>query len=165
LILLPSIKIVDDLFFPEDRIVLNFRGYNPLAVCNIIKPLLIKILKVEAKDTIEKVFRWDRSSDPRSFYNFWTVDKEQDRWSSVFLKVVIQGHQHSKTKEGNVRIELYGWLETKYEYSNFLQRMVWLTYNRIFYYKKRRDYMDKGRGYVFRLKNELIETLKMPKIA
>lgn len=162
---MPSISIVDDILAPQDKIVLTFSGENPFSVCKIIRPLLQRVLQVESKDTYERVFKWDSTVNPRSFYNIWTTNKEEDRWTVYAIKIVIQGTEDINTKKGSVTIELSGWLRTTYEYSNFLQRALWLFYNRVFYYKNRREYMIRGKEYLFKLRDEIMETLKMPKMA
>ena len=158
-----SIKIIDGVFAPYERIVLNFKGYEPVKVCGMIRSTFESILQVETKDMFERLFKWDITDDPRSFYNFWTVNKELDKWSTFVVKVVIQGEQHTKTKMGKIRIEFYGYIETEYNYANFLQRALWLLYNRIFYYKERRMYIERGKEWLFKLRERIMSAIKMPK--
>lgn len=160
---MPKITIVDDLFSPDEKIVINFTGKNPFKVCQIIRPLFEKIVQVEGKDTFERVFKWDITEDPRGFYNFWHVLKEEDKWTTIRLKAIIQGKQHTKTLIGNVRIELTGHIETTYDYNNFIQRAFWLFYNRFFYYKRKRQYLERGREYVYAVRDEIYRELKIPR--
>lgn len=160
---MPKVSMVDDIFSPDDKITLNYAGSNPFRVCQIIRPLFEKVMQVEGKDTFERIFKWDITEDPRSFYNMWTVLKEEDRWTKVIGKAVIQGKQHTKTKSGNVRIEISGYVETTYDYNNFLQRIFWAIYNNFFYHKRRRQYMERGKEYLLTVSNEISKELKIPK--
>ncbi len=162
---MPSISIVDDLLYPRDKIEIKFSGENVASICNLIRPILERVLQVEAKDTYERILKWDSTSNPRSFYNEWTTNKEEDKWTVYSFKIIIKGNQDINTKKGNVSIEIYSWLRTSYEYSNFIQRFLWILYNRIFYYKRRREYIERGKWLTFQLRDEIMKALNIPKIA
>lgn len=163
LVVMPKLTMVEDLFSPNESIVINFSGSNPFNACQLVKPLMERVMQVESKDTYERVFKWDITADPRSFYNFWTTNKEEDKWSKILVKVTIQGKQHTQTKKGNVRIEISGFLETSYEYSNPFQKWFWYLYNRMFYFKRRRQYMERGREYMFMIRDEIFREMKIPR--
>ena len=160
---MPEIIITEDLLSPEDKITTNFTGQNPLRICQNMKLLFEKVMQVEGKDTFERVFKWDMLEEPRSFFNLWTALREEDLWTKIIGKAVLQGKQNSKTKAGTIKIEISGYLETKFEYSNFLQKAFWLAYNYMFYWKRRRQYMERGREYLFTMMNEITRELKIPK--
>jgi len=162
---MPSISIVDDLLYPRDKIEIKFSGENVASICNLIRPILERVLQVEAKDTYERLLKWDSTSNPRSFYNEWTTNKEEDKWTAYSFKIIIKGNQDTNTKKGNVSIEIYSWLRTSYEYSNFIQRFLWTLYNQIFYYKRRREYIERGKWLTFQLRDEIMKALNIPKIA
>jgi hypothetical protein len=161
---MPSISIVDDLLYPRDKIEIKFSGENVASICNLIRPILERVLQVEAKDTYERLLKWDSTSNPRSFYNEWTTNKEEDKWTVYSFKIIIKGSQDINTRKGNVTIEIYSWLKTSYEYSNFIQRFLWILYNRVFYYKRRREYMERGKWLTFQLRDEIMKALNIPKI-
>jgi hypothetical protein len=161
---MPSISIVDDLLYPRDKIEIKFSGENVASICNLIRPILESVLQVEAKDTYERLLKWDSTSNPRSFYNEWTTNKEEDKWTVYSFKIIIKGSQDINTRKGNVTIEIYSWLKTSYEYSNFIQRFLWILYNRVFYYKRRREYMERGKWLTFQLRDEIMKALNIPKI-
>jgi hypothetical protein len=160
---MPKLEFVDDLFAPSDAIVINYSGSNPFRVAQIIKPLMEKIVQVESKDTFERVFKWDITEDPRSFYDFWHCVKEEDKWTGVLIKVTIQGKQHSQTKKGNVRIEITGFLQTRFDYNNIFQQIFWTFYNKTFYYKRRRQYLERGKEYIFAIRDEIFREMKIPR--
>lgn len=160
---MPKLMLVDDLFTPSDAIVINYSGSNTFKATQIIKPLMEKIVQVESKDTFERIFKWDITNDPRAFYDFWHCIKEEDKWTSILIKVTLQGTQHTQTRKGNLRIEMTGFLQTNYEYSNSLQKLFWMFYNKTFYYKRRRQYLERGKEYVYAIRDELYRELKIPR--
>ena len=160
-----KIMISDDIFSPNESIIINYTGSNTFRVCQIVRPLMEKIMQVESKDIFERVFKWDILEENRAFVNFWTTKKEEDKWTGVLIKFVIQGRQHAQTKKGNVRIEISGYLETSYEYSNPFQLAFWKVYNKMFYYKRRRQYLERGREYAYAIRDEILKEMKIPREA
>lgn len=159
-----KLLIIDDILAPEETIVISYKGDNPIKICDKIKGWLRRIFMVETKDLYERIFKISKLGEVRDFYNMWHVEKGKDSWSKIFCKVIIDGKQDWKTKKGSVKIEITAWLQTKYEYNNFLQRAFWLIYNRLFYYKQRRVYIQEGRMLVEALKNEIYKALGIPKL-
>jgi len=154
-----KLEIVDDLLLPNETIVLRYTGPNPLRVCNLIPDLAEVVLEIEAKDVIEKVFKFDATGDPRWFYDVLSCQKGFDRWTKFARRFLVQGEQEVKTGKGNVEIRITGWLITSFEYSNFLQRAFWLFFNHAFYYRVRRRYYYIARDYLMRMRSELMEAL------
>jgi len=161
---MPKLLIIDDILAPEESIVINYKGDNPIQVVHKISGWLKSVFMVETKDVYERQFKISKLGDVRDFFNLWHVEKSKDKWSKIFCKVVIDGKQSWSTKKGSVRIEITAWLQTSYNYSNFIQRSFWLLYNRIFYYKMRRKYIQEGRTLVETLKDEIYKALKIPKL-
>ena len=75
------------------------------------------------------------------------------------MKITIQGAQSTKDLTGWVKIKIYGTVETKYEYSNFIQRSFWWTYNYLFYYKQRRDYIEYAKDLIYEMMDNFKEAL------
>ena len=161
---MPSLTIVDNILYPRDKLVIRYTGENVKEVCNIIRPILERVLQVEAKDTYERILKWDSTSNPRSFYNEWTTNKEEDKWTVYSFKIIAQGTHDINTNRGSVTIEIYAWLRTSYDYSNFIQRFFWSLYNKFFYYRRRREYLEQGRMLTFELRDAFMQALKIPKL-
>ena len=111
-------------------------------------------MKISSKDLFEHDVRWDVSSDPRDFYGKWMGKRKDDRWTTSFIRVLVQGKQDSKTKEGNVDIQIKGTIKTKYQYSHFIQKWFWWTFNRSFYYKQRRMVLDANKDDMLLIKRK-----------
>ena len=149
-----EIKIQDDLLAPSSKYVVKFKGHKPFEVINMLPRLVKNILHISSKDFWEEDIRWDITEEPREFFALLRSRKRFDKWSKVELKFTIRGHQSSKDGFGDIEVEIEGTLDTKYLYSNFLQRGLWWSFNRMFYHKQRRMYMDEGQDFCKKIKIE-----------
>jgi hypothetical protein len=154
-----ELTLIDDILAPKDTIVINFKGKDPYKVVLSIQKLLVGVVKLETKDVYETDSRWNLIADPRDFYSVWIAKKEEDKWSTTVLRVIIQGAQSMKDKTGWTRIELKGNLITKYKFSNFFQRSFWWFYNKMFYYKQRRIYIELRKDNLHEVRNMLMDSL------
>lgn len=156
---MPTIKIIDDVLAPKDYITINYKGKNPFLVCTMFLDFLKNIMKISGVDLYEVDVRWDITSDPRPFYGMWYGKRNEDRWTVTRLKIRAQGAQRSKDKMGEITIQLKGWVETAYTYTNFIQKSFWWFFNYMFYYKQRRKYIDFSKDNIYQLREKITETL------
>lgn len=156
---MPEILIVDDTLAPQDFVSINYQGREPYAVCTKIPRWLVDTWKISGKDVFELDIRWDVTSEPRTFYGYWRARKEYDRWTLARVKVRAQGAQSSKDRTGWLNIVIDGFIETKYEYTNFIQKSFWWFYNYLFYYKQRRNYIDFEKDTILALREKILRTL------
>jgi hypothetical protein len=154
-----SLKFKDQLLAPERKIVISYKGKNPFKPCPMARQLLKYRMKISSKDIWEDESRWDVTGDPRDFYHVIRARREMDNWSYIYIRLRIQGAQHSTDRTGWVKIWLEGWVETKFDYSNFIQRSLWLLFNYLFYYKQRRKYLDFGKDMIYQIRQDLMEAL------
>ncbi len=156
---MPKIEIIDDILAPSEMIRIKFKGKNPFAVCTLFPGLFKDVMRISGVDLRENDIRWDITADPREFYGMWQGKRKEDRWTTSFIRVVAQGAQSSKDKTGWLDLQLKGYVRTKYEYSNFLQKSFWWFFNYMFYYKQRRNYIDFSKDNIYRLKEIIERTL------
>src|SRR3989338_6835411 len=150
-----TIEIIDDILAPSDTLKFKFKGKNPFTAMAITPGLIKETMKISAKDLFEHDIRWDVSGEPRDFYGKWMGKRKDDRWTVSFIRVLIQGKQDSKTKEGNAEIQIKGTIKTEYNYANFIHKWFWWVYNRSFYYKQRRMYIDSNKDDMLTIKRKL----------
>ena len=158
-----EITIVDDLLAPEDFITISFKGKNPFSVCTMVPNLLRDVLKVTGQDVFESDLRWDITADNRDFYGVWWGKRGEDKWTTTRVKVRAQGSQNVKDKTGWITIILKGWLETKYEYTNFVQKSFWWFFNYMFYYKQRRRYIEFSKDNIYTMRERMTKILGIPR--
>lgn len=154
-----QLEIVDDILAPSDTLKIRTEGKHPFKAVPAVVPILKKVLKITTKDTLSTDIRWDVSDDPRGFYGRWQGKRREDRWTSTIVRVIVQGEQSSKDKSGWVRIEIKGIVETSFDFSNFIERAFWFAYNRLFYYKQRRKYVDDAKTDMYDIREEFTSLL------
>jgi len=159
--LMPELKILDDLQAPGDTLKVRFKGPNPAAVLGMIPELLKNVMKISSKDTFETDMRWDAIGSDNGFYGVWMGKRGEDNWTKTFIRVLVQGDQSIADKTGKFELQLKGFIETSYNYSNSFQRMFWLFYNRHFYNEQRRKYIEEGKQDMFDIKEEIMSRFKI----
>ena len=160
---MPRINIIDDIMAPSDVIRINFRGAYPFKVVTMVPTMLRDVMKITGVDLYERDIRWDFNVDPRDFYGYWIGKRKEDRWSTTFVIVIVQGAQSSKDKTGWVNIIIKGNVQTKYEYTNFMQKSFWWFYNLMFYFKQRRAYIEFAKDNIFKMRDILTRALGVPR--
>jgi len=158
---MPTIKIADDILSPKNKIRISYKGKNSFFPVTIIPTMLKDILRISGKDLFAKDLRWDATADAKQCYCVWYAKYEEDRWTDIMFKVTLQGAQNSSDKMGWINIDLEGKVTTEFEYSNFLQKALWFIFNRMFYYKQRRMYMEEGKEYIYKFREELLHAMKL----
>ncbi len=158
-----EINIVDDILAPSEVITMNFRGQYPFKVVTMVPMMLRDVMKISGVDIFERDIRWDFNVDPRDFYGYWVGRRSEDRWTTTFVLVIIQGAQASKDKTGWVNIRIKGTVQTHYQYSNFLQKSFWWFYNLMFYYKQRRQYIEWSKDNIYKMREVLTKALGIPR--
>lgn len=154
-----KITIIDDILAPSDKCIVRYKGPNPFVAFAMFPRVIRDVMKVTGKDTFETDVRWDSSEDPRGFYGMWYCKRGEDTWTKTQIRAIAQGAQSLKDKEGWLYLELKGNVITSYDYTNFVQRSFWWFYNRTFYYKQRRKYIDFAKDDIFRIRDRVLRAL------
>jgi len=154
-----KINVIDDILAPADTIKVHYEGKNPFKVFDMPRGLLRDVMKISAKDILETDARWDILADPRAFYGMWMGKRTEDQWTKTNIRIIIQGEQDMKTRFGWLDIRFKGTVETKYEFTNFIQRGFWWTYNRTFYYSQRRRYLEYAKDNIYDIRRKMQEAL------
>ncbi len=160
---MPKITIVDDILAPSEVIRINFRGSYPFKVVTMVPTMLRDVMKITGVDLFERDVRWDFSNDPRAFYGYWIGKRGEDRWTTTYVTVIVQGEQSSRDKTGSVTIQLKGTVQTRYDYTNFIQKSFWWFYSLMFYYKQRRNYIEYAKDNVYKMRDILTRALGVPR--
>ncbi|MBI2173418.1 MAG: hypothetical protein HYT73_04420 [Candidatus Aenigmarchaeota archaeon] len=154
-----TINIVDDILAPADTIKLHYEGKNTFRVFDMVRGLLRDVMKISSKDILETDARWDVFADPRAFYGMWMGKRKEDQWTMTYIRIIMQGEMDMKTRLGWLDVRLKGTVETKYQWTNFIQRGFWWTYNRTFYYKQRRMYLEFAKDNVYTIRRKMQQAL------
>ena len=147
----------DDCLAPRGQIKIEYRGKDPFGMFLKAKPIIQRIFEIETKDFWERDFRWDMTSDPRSFYIRTYANKGVDFRSSILGEIIYQGLQPADPdKDGSMIILISAKLKTEFNFLTPIQKLPFYRglirlYNFVFYNRVRRNYL-----YVC---NQLIEKL------
>jgi len=165
---MPKFMMQDDCFAPYGKVELKFRGPDPFSVYRKATGIIMEIFELEEKDVWERDFRWDTTSEPRSFFVRIIVNKGLDLHSNMRVEIVFQGKQPSDQKqEGQMVIGFYPRLNTEFEMKTFLRKLpIYRGFLRLylffFYNSVRRSYLKQCREYTQRLMQAFRELTSMP---
>lgn len=154
----PSLTIIDDILAPSDRLKVKFKGANPASILGMAPGMIKDIMKIPGKDLLETDIRWDVTDG--SFYGVWMGKRTEDRWTTTYIRVIAQGIQN-KEGFGDFYVEIKGTVETKYKFSNFIQRGFWWVYNHGFYYKQLRGYLENGKDDIMGMRSFIVDKFKV----
>lgn len=160
----------DEIPAPREFIQIEYRGPNPLKVYHELNQIFRMLWEVKGTQINEPDFRWDTTSDPRPFFIQVFVERGVDKFTSYRVDLKMQGTQPTDpTKDGTLRIEIHGWIETKFDLDNrivpinkFLLPIIYWPYNKLYYQAIRRRYIEWHRRRINRLAETIREILKIP---
>ena len=158
----------DDCQAPQAKIKIEYRGKNPFSMVQRIKPILQRIFEIETKDYWERDFRWDITSDPRSFYVRVYANKGLDFRSGILGEIIFQGYQPSDpNKDGSLVIFISAKLKTEFSFVGKFQNLAFYRglikiYNFMFYNKVRRGYIVYCNDLLVRVNRDVRQALSLP---
>ena len=155
-----KLRIRTDILAPEHKKILKFSGYNPVRFLKIVPKLLKSVLRLSGSKFYEDKIKWDVSSDKVDFYGEWRGKDDKDGRTSVWGKIKIQGSQNPNDKKGSLTIEIKGEMVTEFDYSNFVDKALYLAYSKLYYSEIRRKYIVKARKDIEDIEKELKKELE-----
>lgn len=168
MVLLPNV-IRDEIPAPREFIQIEYRGPNPLKVYHALNQLLRTLWEIKGTQMFEPDFRWDITTDPRPFFIQVFAERKmpQDKYTDWRVDIKMQGSQPTDpTKDGVLRIEIHGWIETKFPTDNPFNKILFpiffWPYHVAFYAKQRRRYLEWHRRRIDKLVDEIRTMLNIP---
>lgn len=155
-----KLEIKTDILAPAHKKVLNFTGQNPSRFLKIIPDLMKVVFRLSGSKFYEDRIKWDKTTENREFYAEWRGKDDKDNRTSVWAKIKMQGSQNEKDKNGNITIEIMGEMSTTFDYSNFIDKGLYLAYSRLFYSEQRRKYVLEAKKRLETIENELKKELE-----
>jgi hypothetical protein len=160
---MPKWVLEDDCLAPTVKMTINYTGPNPIKLYKQVRPMFEKIFDVTAKDIWERDYRWDVTTEPRSFFIRIYVKKDLDQRSGLLIEVIFEGKQPSDpSKEGSMTVTLNGRLKTEFEIRTPIYKPIWWLYNYFFYGNVRRSYLKLCNDWLDKLWREFRTFLNMP---
>lgn len=155
-----ALNIKTDILAPDHKKVLKFSGHDPTRFLKIIPDLMKSVFRLSSSKFFEDKLKWDVSSESTSFYADWRGKDDKDGRSSVWAKINAQGSFNPKDRMGKITITIEGTMVTKFKYSNFLDKALYLTYSKLFYSELRRKYVKGAKNNLETIENELKKELE-----
>ncbi len=165
---MPKWRFEDECLAPEPYIVIEYKGPNPFKVVKQAEPILRTTLELGAPDYWPRDFKWDVTSDPRSFFTRIYCDKGIDARSTIRFEVIMKGKQPADpNKEGTLTIKIGGRLITEFPQDTPFQKSALyrglITMYRILWYDRvRRGYLRMCEELINKVANVFRQLLKIP---
>jgi len=140
---------------PSSKITVEYAGKDPFWICTAALKMMRDTLKLSSKDLREDDVRWDVTGEMREFYCIWRAKRKEDAWTDTWVKITAHGFIN-KERQGNVKIKLEGYLETKFSYDNAFQRWLWNLFNYFFYWRQRRSYLDHSKDDIMSIREQIL---------
>ena len=157
---MPELQLKTDILAPRHTKTLKFAGYHPSRFLKIA-PILIKdIFRITEPNTFEDKIKWDKSGDPIEFYGEWRGKDGKDKRTTFWVKIKADGIQREKDKMGEITIKVSSFIDTKFPYSNFLDKSLVRIYCYLYYNEIRRRYVEEARLLIEKLEIELKKELE-----
>ncbi len=138
---MPDIKLRTDILAPKHFKTYKFSGYHPTRFLKIAPNIIKDVFEIKEPNTFEDKLQWDKSSDPIEFFALWRGKDSKDNKTAFWVTVKVLGVQKAKDKIGNVSIFVSATLDTKFSYSNSLEKALITAYAHLYYHKIRRRYI------------------------
>ncbi len=152
-----KLTIHDDLLRPWPKVIINYKGPDPKRIYTEVPNLLATVFKVHTGQIQEKKSYWQKG-DPERFKVSWEMHKDLDKWSFYIIKVDLDGEISKGVGYASITID--GALRTEYPQDTIWEksllyeflRMMW---HRMFYEKKREEYLKEGKRLIATFVEEL----------
>lgn len=146
-----KLMIWDYIFEPVVDIKIAYAGKSPEKYYKKINELIRTIFNVPDAYVQEKSYSWETTKDGQKFEIAWEVTKVLDVFSYFVFEVDLRGL--SAAGEGKASIRIRPRLITEYPQDtifqqNLLYEMLRRTWHRLFYHKKRMEYLNFGKELV-----------------
>jgi len=153
---LNELKMTDEVLAPKASIKINYDGPTPSAAINIIKTLGKKYFRVPSKFWYEDEFTFVDIGSKVELYAEWNARTKFDRYTKYRFRLIYHMFEDKKTKKGNFYLTIRPTIETKFSYRNVLERLFYLIFMKMFYYKQRRNYMDELKKWTLDFKEAIL---------
>jgi len=155
-----EIKFVDDILAPREDVVVEYSGKNPILIATIALRLLRDVMKIPSSSLREDEIRWDVTGKMKMFYGVWRGYRGEDRFTKTQIKIIAEGAIDAE-RNGWVRIVMRGFLSTKFEFSNPLEKLFLYMFNYTFYWKQRRNYIDFSKDNIMQIREEILSAYRI----
>jgi len=154
--------IYDDLFAPHKEVDMVYTGPNPWKMVSQASSVIRDYFEISGTRWTQKDTRWDFTDVVRTFFVEIEFKREEDGFSNLLLNVRYQGKQHAETKQGSVRMIVYGQLRTDFTYNNPITQMMLYLYLHYFYKNHRMEMLQRNNERMKMTLNDIRKLFNLP---
>lgn len=133
--------IITDILSPEREHVAEYTVNNPAKLLGDMLELMKGVWRIPSAAVYTDKIKWDVTGDKIEFYGEWRARDKKDGRTTVWNRIIVQGTQDPKTKEGTATIKLKPMMQTKLESATALDKAARMFYLNMFYKEQMRAYV------------------------
>ena len=133
--------IITDVLSPEREYVAEYTVHNPAKLLGVMLELMKGVWRIPSAAVYTDKIKWDVTGDKVEFYGEWRARDKKDGRTTVWNRIIVQGTQDPKTKDGTATIKLKPMMHTKMESATAIDRAVRMAYLNAFYREQMRAYV------------------------
>jgi hypothetical protein len=137
-----ELTIVTDVLVPDREFKAEYTATNPAQLLGIMLEMMKKIWRTSSSNVFADKIKWDVTGEKVEFYGEWRARRKEDIYTTLVTRIVAQGEQDPKTKEGKVKLKLRPMLETNIKAATSIDAAMRQFYISKFYKKQVRKYVE-----------------------
>lgn len=146
-----KLMIWDYIFEPVVDVRISYTGKTPEKFYKKINEFIRTIFNIPDAYVQEKNYLWEKNKDGEKFEVAWEITKILDVFSYIVVEIDLRGF--SAAGEGKATVRLRPRLITEYPQDtifqqNLLYEILRRTWHRLFYHRKRMEYLNLGKELV-----------------
>jgi len=135
-------EIVTDVLVPEREFTAEYTVSNPAKILGVMLEMMKKVWRVSSSKVYADKIKWDVTGEKIDFYGEWRNRDVKDTRTVIWTRVIAQGVQDPKTKEGTITIKVKSMMKTKMEYVTPFDQAIRHMYMNSFYKTQLQQYVQ-----------------------
>ncbi len=158
---LNKLSMTEEVLAPKGTIKFSYKGHQPSSAINIIKTVAKKNFRVPTKNWYENEFTFVDIGPEVELYAQWNAKNKFDKYTKYDVRLIFHMYEGKKTKDGDFTLSVRPIITTSFSYKNFLERLFYKIFMRMFYYNRRRQYMDTLKEWALDFKEDILNAFNI----
>ena len=108
-------EVTTDILVPEREFVAEYTVHNPAKLLGVILEMMKKVWRVSSSKVYTDKIKWDVTGEKVDFYGEWRNRDAKDQYTVIWTRIIAQGTQDPKTKEGTIILKVKSMMKTTFE--------------------------------------------------
>lgn len=153
--------IVTEVLVPEAEFKADYTAHDPAKLLGVMLELMKGTWRIPSAAVYTDKIKWDVTGSKTEFYGEWRARDKKDARTIVWNRIIIQGEQDPKTKEGRVTVRLKPKMYTTIKYATPIDEAVRFMYLNTFYKEQLRKYLSVAKKRVNDFDDNIRRTLEI----